>query len=112
MILVLAHMATTGRDVARHPAVLVVWGLVLGTGLVVLVVNRAVRPLVLDRRHRLRVSEVVEEAPGVTSVSVTGEQLDRLRAAPGQFFRWRFLAFGGRPTRTRCPHRRRPPVCV
>lgn len=94
VVLVFAHLVTTGRDVAQRPAVLVVWGLVLGAGVVTLVVNRAVRPLVLDRRHRLRVSRVVEEAPGVTSVYVTGERLDRWRAASGQFFRWRFLAPG------------------
>ena len=34
------------------------------------------------------------EAPGVVSVVITGRHLDELRAEPGQFFRWRFLARG------------------
>ena len=42
-------------------------------------------------RHRLRVSSVVTEAPGVVSITVAGEGLNRLGAKPGQFFRWRFL---------------------
>lgn len=94
LVLVFAHMAATGRDVAERPAVLVAWGLVLGTGVATLVVNRAVRPLLLERRHRLRVSQVVEEAPGITSVYVTGQRLERLHVASGQFFRWRFLVPG------------------
>ena len=42
-------------------------------------------------RHRLRVASVTTEAPGVVSITVAGEGLDRLGVQPGQFFRWRFL---------------------
>jgi ferredoxin-NADP reductase len=42
-------------------------------------------------RHRLRVTAVYPEAPGVVSVLVSGRQLEELHAEPGQFFRWRFL---------------------
>ena len=42
-------------------------------------------------RHRLRVSSVVTESPGVVSITVSGTGLDRLGVQPGQFFRWRFL---------------------
>jgi ferredoxin-NADP reductase len=41
-------------------------------------------------RHRLRVTAVYEEAPGVVSILVTGEHLHELAAEPGQFFRRRF----------------------
>jgi len=54
--------------------------------------GRLVAPLVRNLRHRLRVADVVAEAPGVTSVYVTGYALGRLGAKAGQFFRWRFLA--------------------
>jgi ferredoxin-NADP reductase len=37
---------------------------------------------------------VVEEAPGVVSIEITGRELDRLGAQPGQFFLWRFLTRG------------------
>jgi ferredoxin-NADP reductase len=42
-------------------------------------------------RHRLRVTRVIEEAPGVVSVEIGGVGLDRLGARAGQFFTWRFL---------------------
>ena len=45
-------------------------------------------------RYRLRVADVVAEGPDVTSVTITGRGLGRLRARPGQFFLWRFLARG------------------
>jgi ferredoxin-NADP reductase len=41
--------------------------------------------------HRLRISHVVREAPGVVSVYVAGHDLGNLNAAGGQFFQWRFL---------------------
>jgi ferredoxin-NADP reductase len=43
---------------------------------------------------RFRVAGVRQEAPGIVSVYITGNDLDELRPAPGQFFRWRFLARG------------------
>jgi predicted ferric reductase len=48
-------------------------------------------PIWFNARHRLRVSEVVDEAPGVFSVYLTGRHLERVRATAGQFFLWRFL---------------------
>ena len=49
-------------------------------------------PLVAAFRHRLHVAEVTAEGGGVVSLRITGRRLDRLRAQPGQFFLWRFLA--------------------
>ena len=43
----------------------------------------------------LRVEEVVEEAPGVVSVVVTGRHLDRLPVQGGQWMSWRFLGRDG-----------------
>jgi predicted ferric reductase len=48
-------------------------------------------PLIRNRRHRLTVSRVVTEGPGLTSVYLTGERLAELPARAGQFFHWRFL---------------------
>jgi len=55
---------------------------------------RLLAPVRLNRRHRLRVDSVHQEAPGVYSVVVRGRHLDELGARPGQFFRWRFLGEG------------------
>jgi ferredoxin-NADP reductase len=49
----------------------------------------------MSTRHRLRVSNVVEEGPGVFSIYVTGRDLDQLAVRSGQYFMWRFLTFDG-----------------
>jgi predicted ferric reductase len=61
-----------------------------------LIVFRFLRPLVVMRRHGLRVTQVSPLPDGSTSVIMEGRELHRLKAAPGQFFLWRFLAPGFR----------------
>src|SRR4029079_188654 len=56
-----------------------------------LVVFRVLAPVAAAFRYRLRVAEVVEEAPGVVSLRISGRPLGRLDARAGQFFLWRFL---------------------
>ena len=46
-------------------------------------------------RHRLRVANIVREAPGVVSLYVTGDHLDELAVRAGQYFQWRFLTRDG-----------------
>jgi ferredoxin-NADP reductase len=46
-------------------------------------------------RHRLRVADVVTEAPGVFSIYLSGRHLDRLAVRSGQYFVWRFLTRDG-----------------
>ena len=55
---------------------------------------RVARPLLYARRFRPVVSQVTSNADGSTTVVVTGRDLDRLGARPGQFMLWRFLAAG------------------
>jgi predicted ferric reductase len=55
---------------------------------------RVLEPAVATARHRLTVSRVVTEAPGVVSVEMTGRHLDELAGNGGRFFIWRFLAPG------------------
>ena len=58
-------------------------------------VFRVGHPIVRSLRHDLRVANVVEEAPGVVSIYVTGRDLERLPVASGQYFLWRFLTRDG-----------------
>ncbi len=88
--LAFSHQFATGADFTDI-RVRVLWAgfyLVVGA---LLVWHRVVTPLVNLARHTLRVVAVVPHRPGVLSVVVGGRNLARLRAAPGQFFRWRFL---------------------
>jgi len=55
---------------------------------------RVVRPLAHARRYGLRVSDVTTHPDGSTSIVMTGRDLAGLRAMPGQFGLWRFLARG------------------
>ncbi|RBY74720.1 ferric reductase [Blastococcus sp. TF02-09] len=85
-----AHMLA-GPDLAGRPALQIGWALAY-TYVVALVLRyRVIAPLQQAVRHRLRVAGVQREAPGVVSITVTGEHLRDLAAEPGQFFRWRFL---------------------
>ena len=94
VFLAFGHQLANGADFAgRLPAQIVWYVLYLGVAALVLW-YRVLAPVRSALRHRLRVAHVREEAPGVTSVYVTGRRLDELAAQPGQFFRWRFLSRG------------------
>jgi len=60
-----------------------------------ILVFRIGQPIWLSVRHRVRVSHVVTEAPGVISIYMTGRDLDRLAVRSGQYFVWRFLTRDG-----------------
>ena len=65
----------------------------MAAGLVL--VFRVGQPIRLSIRHRLRIADVVTEAPGVFSIYITGRDLDRLAVRSGQYFVWRFLTRDG-----------------
>ncbi|EST21558.1 ferredoxin reductase family protein [Streptomyces roseochromogenus] len=88
------HQLTLGDEFNGKPVATAVWyTLYLGVAALVLWF-RVLAPVRLNRRHRLRVESVHQEAPGVYSVVVHGRHLEELGARPGQFFRWRFLGEG------------------
>ena len=85
------HQIPTGNELVLNRGADDYWrGLYLAT-LAVLVVFRVMAPLRDALRYRLRVADVKHEGLGVVSVRMTGRNLHRLRARPGQFFLWRFL---------------------
>jgi predicted ferric reductase len=88
------HQLTLGNEFNGKPVATAAWyALYLGVAALVLW-YRILTPVRLNRRHRLRVDSVHQEAPGVYSIVVRGRHLDELGARPGQFFRWRFLGQG------------------
>ena len=89
-----AHVIVLGPSFVGHPLTQFVWSAAwLGTAGLVLSYRFGL-PVVRSLRHRLRVVEVREEGPGVSTVIVSGRQLDRLAVSGGQFFLWRFLSPG------------------
>jgi predicted ferric reductase len=59
-----------------------------------LVVFRAGRPIVRCARHRFRIDRIVSESDDVTSVYLTGRQIDRFTYCPGQYANVVFLSKG------------------
>lgn len=85
------HQLLVGSDFMHDPLARVYWSAlyVLAAGLVL--GFRIGQPILLNLRHRLVVGRIVREGPGLTSVYVTGRDLDRLPVRSGQYFNWRFL---------------------
>ena len=89
--LAFSHQFATGADFAYSRPARLLWSAMYLAVAGVLVWYRLLTPLLRYNRHRLRVAKVQWESPEVISIWITGRQLHRLGAEPGQFFRWRFL---------------------
>jgi predicted ferric reductase len=89
--LAFSHQFADGEEFMTNTAARVTWSalyIVVGSAIAWF---RFVTPVRQTLRHRLRVTAVNGEAPGVVSVVIGGRHLAELRAEAGQFFRWRFL---------------------
>jgi predicted ferric reductase len=89
--LAFSHQLDTGRDFTGDPVAQWYWKALYVATLGALVLFRLVTPIVRALYHRLRVEQVVAEAPGVVTLSIAGHRLDRLAVRSGQFFLFRFL---------------------
>jgi predicted ferric reductase len=89
--LALPHQLWTGSDFIGSPAARVYWWTLYAAAAGAVLVYRVGLPAWRNGRHRLRVSHIVPEGPGLTSVYLRGQRLDRLPVQAGQFFQWRFL---------------------
>jgi len=88
------HQIPTGNELVLDRVAADYWRSLYVATIVLLVAFRLLAPLAAAFRYRLRVAAVVDEGPGVVSLWMTGDRLERLRADAGQFFIWRFLAPG------------------
>jgi predicted ferric reductase len=93
--LAFAHQLVVGTDFINDPLARAYWIALYGVATASILLFRVGPPIQLALRHRLRVVNIVPEAPGVVSIYVTGRNLDRLPVRAGQFFLWRFLAGDG-----------------
>ena len=89
--LALPHQLWTGADFIGSPAARAYWWTLYAVSAGAVLVYRVGLPVWRSGRHRLTVSHIVPEGPGLTSVYLRGRRLDRLPARAGQFFQWRFL---------------------
>jgi predicted ferric reductase len=89
--LALPHQLWTGTDFIGSPAAIAYWWTLYVASAGGVLVYRLGLPAWRNWRHRLVISHVDPEGPGLTSVYLTGRHLDRLPARAGQFFHWRIL---------------------
>ena len=90
--LAFGHELAVGSDLASDPVARDYWLALYAVVVVLVAVFRVGHPLLLSTRHRLRVADVVDEAPDVVSIHIAGRRLEELAVSAGQFFKWRFLA--------------------
>jgi len=94
IVLFFTHEFTAGGSFdANYGARLVSVGIYVAVALTVFAF-RVMKPVIFSMRHRLRVVDVHRESDDAVSIYLTGRNLRKLQAEPGQFFRWRFLARG------------------
>jgi predicted ferric reductase len=91
LALAFGHQVAIGSDLALDPLARAYWIGLYALTAAGLLAHRVAAPTLAFFRHRLRVSAVVPEAPGVVSIHLTGRALERFRASAGQFVRIRFL---------------------
>ncbi|MBV1853919.1 ferredoxin reductase family protein [Catellatospora tritici] len=88
--LALPHQLWTGAEFVSAPAARAYWWSLYALAAAAVLVYRVALPLWRSLYHRLEVSHVVAEAPGLVSVYLRGRGLRRLPVRAGQFFLWRF----------------------
>ncbi|GIF23384.1 oxidoreductase [Paractinoplanes tereljensis] len=89
--LALPHQLWTGTDFIASAASTVYWWSLYAVSAGAVLTYRIAIPAWRSWRHRLVVSHITAEGPGLTSVYLSGHRLDRLPVRAGQFFQWRFL---------------------
>jgi predicted ferric reductase len=89
------HQLFVGADFIHDPIAVGYWVALYALTVALVLVFRIGQPLWLSARHRLRVSNIVTEAPGVVSIYLAGRDLDQLAVRSGQYFVWRFLTRDG-----------------
>ncbi len=89
-----AHVIVLGPSFVGHPLTRVVWSVAWAATAGLVLAYRVGLPVLRSFRHRLRVAEVQPEGPGVVSIVLVGQHLDRLAVSGGQFFFWRFATRG------------------
>jgi predicted ferric reductase len=85
------HQLLVGADFMHDGLARLYWIGLYAITAALLIVFRLGQPIGLNLRHRFVVGRVVHEGPGLTSIYVTGRDLDRLPVRSGQYFNWRFL---------------------
>jgi predicted ferric reductase len=89
------HEVPAGNELVHNPRQAeYVWDAMFAATAALVIWYRLLWPIIQNWRYRLRVTEAVEEGPGVWSLRISGRGVHRYGARAGQFFFWRFLKHG------------------
>ncbi len=89
------HELVVGTDFVEDPVAVAYWVALYVVASGLLLTYRVFQPILFSVRHRLRVERIVQEAPGVVSIHLTGKRMGELPIRAGQYFQFRFLSGGG-----------------
>ncbi len=89
------HQLLVGADFVDDPMARWYWIGLYVVAITAVAIFRFGRPIAMSLRHRFEVANVIEEAPGVASIYLTGRDLDRFAITAGQFVNVRFLTREG-----------------
>jgi predicted ferric reductase len=95
VVLGFLHQLFVGADFMHDQVAATYWVILYVVAALTILVFRIGRPVWTSLRLGLRVANVVDEAPGVVSVYLTGRNLERLDVRAGQYFKWRWLTPDG-----------------
>jgi len=111
--LAFSHQFSTGADFVTNRPARLLWAAMYIAVAALLFWFRMVRPIGQGLRHRMRVVEVRRESADTVSVWLTGGTWRNWAPSRGSSSAGGSSpgACGGRPTRTRCPHRRVRTCC-
>ena len=106
--LALPHQLWTGQQFLGSTAKTLFWWTAWALAATAVLVWRVGQPLLLNLRHRVQVSSVVDEGAGIWSVYLTGHRMDEFRVEAGQFLPGASCPVRAGParTRTRSPRHR------
>ena len=90
--LTFAHQFAVGTDFADDLVARIWWAFLYSIAIISIFAWRVTTPVKMWHTHRWRIDNVVTETSGVTSLWVTGDRLEDLRAESGQYFVVRVLS--------------------
>ncbi len=93
--LALPHQLWTGSDFLASPVATVFWWTLYAVAVLAVIVWRVAIPLWKSLRNPIRVVDVRQDGPRMTTVTVAGRGVAAFNARSGQFFQWRFLSGPG-----------------
>jgi predicted ferric reductase len=95
VVLGFLHQLFVGADFMHDQMAATYWIILYVVAALTILAFRIGQPVWTSLRLGLRVANVVDEAPGVVSVYLTGRNLERLDVRAGQYFKWRWLTPDG-----------------